>query len=205
MRSTMKQSILIKVFGSIAVLGVAASIAGLGTFASFTSSTSASQSISSGTVSIALGASGPANRLAVAATNLVPGDTVQRAVDLTSNSSDPLASVSLQTSASPSNALTTDPNGLTVKVDKCSVAWTESGTAPAYTYTCSGTTTSILAATAAGSTSGLPSLAALTSGSSTDHLLVTLALPSAAGNTLQGLSTTITYSFTGTQRAATSK
>ena len=201
----MKSSILIKVFGSIAVLGVAASIAGLGTFASFTSSTSASQSISSGTVSIALGASGPANRLAVAATNLVPGDTVQRAVDLTSNSSDPLGSVSLQTSASPSNLLTTDPNGLTVKVDKCSVAWTESGTAPAYTYTCSGTTTSILAATAAGNTSSLSSLAALSSGSSTDHLLVTLALPTAAGNSLQGLSTTMTYSFNGTQRAAASK
>jgi len=201
----MKHSILIKVFGSIAVLGVAASIAGLGTFASFTSSTSASQSISSGTVSIALGASGPANRLSVAASNLVPGDTVQRAVDLTSNSSDPLGSVTLQTSAAPSNALTTDANGLTVKVDKCSVAWTESGTAPAYTYTCSGTTTSILAASAAGNTSTLSSLAALSSGSSTDHLLVTLALPSAAGNSLQGLSTTITYSFNGTQRAAASK
>jgi predicted ribosomally synthesized peptide with SipW-like signal peptide len=201
----MKQSILIKVFGSIAVLGVAASVAGLGTFASFTSSTSASQSISSGTVSIALGASGPANRLSVAASNLVPGDTVQRAVDLTSNSSDPLGSVTLQTSASPSNALTTDPNGLTVKVDKCSVAWTESGVAPAYTYTCGGTTTSILAASAAGGTSALASLAALSSGTSTDHLLVTLALPSAAGNSLQGLSTTITYSFNGTQRAATSK
>jgi len=201
----MKHSILIKVFGSIAVLGVAASIAGLGTFASFTSSTSASQAISSGTVSIALGASGPANRLSVAASNLVPGDTVQRAVDLTSNSSDPLGSVTLQTSAAPSNALTTDANGLTVKVDKCSVAWTESGTAPAYTYTCSGTTTSILAASAAGNTSTLSSLAALSSGSSTDHLLVTLALPSAAGNSLQGLSTTITYSFNGTQRAAASK
>jgi predicted ribosomally synthesized peptide with SipW-like signal peptide len=201
----MKQSILIKIFGSLAVLGVAASVAGLGTFASFTSSTSASQSISSGTVSIALGASGPANRLSVAATNLVPGDTVQRAVDLTSNSSDPLGSVTLQTSASPSNALTTDSNGLTVKVDKCSVAWTESGVAPAYTYTCSGTTTSILAASAAGNTSSLSSLAALSSGSSTDHLLVTLALPTAAGNSLQGLSTTITYSFNGTQRAAASK
>jgi len=201
----MKHSILIKVFGSLAVLGVAASVAGLGTFASFTSSTSASQSISSGTVSIALGASGPANRLAVAATSLVPGDTVQRAVDLTSASSDPLGSVTLQTSASPSNALTTDSNGLTVKVDKCSVAWTESGTAPAYTYTCSGTTTSILAASAAGNTSTLSSLAALSSGSSTDHLLVTLALPTAAGNSLQGLSTTITYAFNGMQRAGASK
>ena len=201
----MKHSILIKVFGSIAVLGVAASVAGLGTYASFTSSTSASQAISSGTVSIALGASGPANRLAVAASNLVPGDTVQRAVDLTSASSDPLGSVTLQTSGSPSNALITDTNALTVKVDKCSLPWTEAGTAPAYTYTCSGTTTSILASTAVGGTASLSSLAALSSGSSTDHLLVTLSLPSAAGNSLQGLSTTITYAFNGTQRAATSK
>ena len=199
----MKHSILIKVFGSIAVLGVAASIAGLGTFASFTSSTSASQSISSGTVSIALGASGPANRLSVAATNLVPGDTVQRAVDLASTSTDPLGSVTLQTAGSPSNALITDANGLTVKVDKCSVAWTESG--PPYTYTCGGTTSSVLATAQAGNTSSLSNLAALTSGSSTDHLLVTLSLPSAAGNALQGLSTTITYTFNGTQRAATSK
>ena len=198
----MKHSILIKVFGSIAVLGCAASVAGLGTFASFTSSTSASQSISSGTVSIALGASGPANRLSVAATNLVPGDTVQRAVDLTSNSSDPLGSVTLQTSASPSNALTTDSNGLTVKVDKCSVAWTESG--PPYTYTCSGTTSSVLAsAPVIGSNLALSNLT-LTAGS-TDHLRVTVTLPSTAGNSFENLSSTIAYTFTGVQRAGTSQ
>lgn len=201
----MKQATLIKVFGSIAVLGAAASIAGLGTFASFTSSTSASQAISSGSVSIALGATGPANRLTVAASNLVPGDTVQRAVDLTSNSSDPLGSVSLQTSGTPNNALLTDANGLTVKVDKCSNAWTESGTSPAFTYTCSGTNTNVLAAGAVGNTTSLSGLAALASGSSTDHLLVTLALPAAATNALQGLSTSITYAFNGTQRTATNK
>lgn len=199
----MKHSILIKVFGSIAVLGCAASVAGLGTFASFTSSTSASQSISSGTVSIALGASGPANRLSVAATNLVPGDTIQRAVDLTSNSSDPLGSVTLQTSASPSNALTTDSNGLTVKVDKCSVAWTES--ASPYTYTCSGTTSSVLASRAViGNALALSNLGSTTQGV-TDHLRVTLTLPSGAGNTLQNQSSTISYAFTGTQRTATNK
>lgn len=201
----MKTATLMKVFGSIAVLGAAASVAGLGTFASFTSSTSASQAISSGSVSIALGATGPANRLTVAASGLVPGDTVQRAVDLTSNSTDPLGSVSLQTSGAPNNALLTDANGLTVKVDKCSSAWTESGTAPDYTYTCSGTSASILAAGAVGNTASLSGLAALSSGSSTDHLLVTLALPAAATNTLQGLSTSITYAFNGTQRTATSK
>jgi spore coat-associated protein N len=201
----MKTATLMKVFGSIAVLGAAASVAGLGTFASFTSSTSASQAISSGSVSIALGATGPANRLTVAASGLVPGDTVQRAVDLTSNSTDPLGSVSLQTSGTPNNALLTDANGLTVKVDKCSSPWTESGTAPAYTYTCGGTSTNVLAAGAVGNTTSLSGLAALSSGSSTDHLLVTLALPAAATNALQGLSTSITYAFNGTQRTATSK
>jgi predicted ribosomally synthesized peptide with SipW-like signal peptide len=200
-----KHATLIKVFASIAVLGAASSVAALGTFASFTSSTSASQAISSGSVSIALGASGPANRLTVAASGLVPGDTVQRAVDLTSASTDPLGSVTLQTSGTPNNALLTDANGLTVKVDKCSVAWTESGTAPAYTYTCSGTSTNVLAAGAVGNTTSISGLAALSTGSSTDHLLVTLALPTAATNTLQGLSTSITYAFNGTQRTATNK
>jgi spore coat-associated protein N len=201
----MKQATLMKVFGSIAVLGAAASVAGLGTFASFTSSTSASQAISSGSVSIALGASGPANRLTVAASGLVPGDTVQRAVDLTSASTDPLGSVSLVTAGAPSNALITDTNGLTVKVDKCSNPWTETGASPAFVYTCSGTNTSVLAAAAVGNTASLSGLAALSTGASTDHLLVTLALPAAATNTLQGLSTSITYTFNGTQRTATNK
>src|ERR671932_1153410 len=70
-----------KLMASLAVMGAAASIAGLGTFATFTSSTSAqNQALTSGTVSITLGS---ANRLAVGASNLVPGDTIERAVDIT--------------------------------------------------------------------------------------------------------------------------
>src|SRR5437763_16153375 len=57
-----------KLMASLAVVGAAASIAGLGTFATFTSSTSAqNQALTSGTVSITIGA---ANRLAVGASNL---------------------------------------------------------------------------------------------------------------------------------------
>jgi len=135
---------LVKIVGSFAVIGAAASIAGLGTFATFTSSTSASQAIASGTVSITLGASGPANRLSVGASNLVAGDTIQRAVDLVNNgtiSADTLSSIQLTTTASPTSALDTDAtNGLQMVIDKCSVAWTEAG--PPYTYTCSGSTSS---------------------------------------------------------------
>ena len=88
-------------------------------------------------------------------------------------------------------------------VDKCSVAWTES--AVPYTYTCGGTTTSVLASRAViGANLALGSLAALTTGS-TDHLRVTLTLPASAPNTLQGQSSSISYNFVGTQRVAAAK
>ena len=65
-----------KLVASVAILGAAASIAGLGTFATFTSTTSASHTVASGTVTIALGATGAStNRLTVSATALAPGDT----------------------------------------------------------------------------------------------------------------------------------
>jgi spore coat-associated protein N len=192
---------------SIGAVGAAAAVAGLGTYATFTSSTSASQSVSSGTVTIALGATGAAtNRLTVGASAIAAGDTIQRSVDLINQGTLGLASVTLTTSASVSSLLNTDTtNGLQMAIDKCSVAWTEAGTPPAYTYTCSGTTSSVLASTpVVGSNLTLSNLAALTAGS-TDHLRVTLTLPSVAGNTLQNQSSTILYTFNGTQRAATNQ
>src|SRR5438067_11090244 len=98
-----------KVLLTVAVLGVAASIAGLGTYATFTSSTSASQSVSSGTVSITLGATGAStNRLTVGASGIAPGDTIQRSVDLINAGSLDLASISLTTNATTSSLLDTD-------------------------------------------------------------------------------------------------
>jgi len=44
-----------------------------------------------------------------------------------------------------------------------------------------------------------------TSVGGTDHLRVTLTLPNGAPNALQNQTSTITYAFTGTQRAAASK
>jgi spore coat-associated protein N len=194
-----------KLLATVAVLGAAASIAGLGTYATWTSTTSQNHTISSGTVTIALGATGAAtNRLNVGASALAPGDTIQRSVDLTNSGSIDLAGVTLTTTASPSSLLDTDgTNGLQMAVDKCSVAWTEAG--PPYTYTCSGSTSSVLASRAViGSNLSLSNLGVTTAGA-TDHLRVTLTLPSGAPNTLQNQSSTITYAFTGTQRTATSK
>lgn len=205
----MNKKTIRRLLGSFAVVGVTAAMAGLGTFATFTSSTTASHTISSGTVSIALGTTGAANRLTIGASNVVPGDTMQRAVDLINNgtgTADNLSSIVLSTTASPSSLLDTEAtNGLQMVIEKCSTAWTEAGTSPAYTYTCGGTTSTVLASRAViGSSMALTGLASLTTGS-TDHLRVTLTLPTIAPNTLQGLTSTISYNFLGTQRVAANK
>lgn len=193
-----------KVLASVALLAGAAGVAGLGTFGSFTSTTSASQSVASGTVTIGLGVAGPANRLSVAAAGLVPGDTVQRAVTLTNSGSQNLSTVTLTTTASPTSKLDSDTtNGLHLALDACSVPWTEAGTSPAYTYTCSGITTPVLASQPViAANAALSGLSSLTAGAS-DNLRSTLTLPAGADNTFQNLTSTITFAFTGTQRTAT--
>lgn len=196
-----------KILLSLGAVGAATSVAGLGTFATFSDTESGSTPIDSGIVAMTIGASGAANRLAVAATDLVPGDTVQRAVHLTvdpSTTSTP-ASITLSTSAAPSNLLTTDTeNGLQMAITACSVPWTESGSSPAFTYTCAGSESTVVASRpVAGSDLALANLA-LAAGS-TNHLRVTVTLPTTAGNSFQDLSTTVSYAFTANQRAATNK
>jgi spore coat-associated protein N len=188
-----------KIVASIAVLGAAGAIAGLGTFATFTSSTSASHTIASGTLSL----TAPFSRLGTGASPIAAGDTMQRAIDLNYAGSIAFSAVTLTTSASPSSLLDTDTSdGLHLVIDKCSVAWTESG--PPYTYTCGGSTSSVLASTPIiGSNLALTNLT-LTAGS-TDHLRATITFPSTAGNTLQNQSSTLSYLFTGTQRAGQSQ
>ena len=189
-----------KVIATIAVLGAAAAIAGLGTFATFTSSTSTSHTIASGTLSLT---SGPVNRLGTGASLIAAGDSMQRAIDLNYAGSVDMGSATLTTSASTSSALDTDTtDGLHLAIDKCSVAWTESG--PPYTYTCGGSVSTVLASQPLiGSNVGLSNLT-LTAGT-TDHLRVTVTLPSTAGNAFQNLSSTVGYTFTGVQRAGTSQ
>lgn len=192
-----------KVIASLALVGAAAGVAGLGTYGAFTSSTSASDTVASGTVAIALGATGTTNRLSVGASNLVPGDTIQRAATLTNAAGNQnLSAITLTTSALPTSLLDTNITmGLQVVVDACSVPWTEAGTSPAFTYTCSGTTTTVLASRPViGANMALASLASVTAGL-TDNLRVTMTLPSTADNTLQGQSSTIGFNFTEIGRA----
>lgn len=189
------------VFGLVA-LGAAAALAGLGTFATFTSSTSSSQVVGSGTVVIALGTPGPANRLTVAANNMAPGDSVQRAFTLSNTGSLSLnAAPVLTTTASPSSLLDTDStNGLQVVFEKCSTSWVEAGSSPNFSYSCAGTVSTVLASRAViGSNVTLSNINELIAPSSSASLRLTLSLPQSAGNTFQGLTSTLTYTFSASQ------
>jgi spore coat-associated protein N len=190
---------------SVALIVTAAAIVGLGAFATFTGTATTSAAFSSGTVSLApIGTSGANNRLSVGASGLAAGDTVQRAVDVKNTGTITILAPTLTTSATVSSLLDTDAvNGLQMTINKCSVAWTETG-GPPYTYTCSGTQTAVLAsAPVIGSNLALSNI---TGTSNTDNfLVVTLTLPSAAGNTEQNQSSTILFTFTATQRAAQSQ
>jgi spore coat-associated protein N len=194
-----------KVLMPLGTFGLGALLAGTGALATWTASTSASNTVAAGTVQVALGNTGAStNRLTVNASGLVPGDTVQRSFNLSNTGSQDLASVALTTTASPSSLLDTDTtNGLQMVIDRCSVAWTESGSSPAFSYSCSGSTTTIISTRPViQSALTMSGLNALTAGA-TDYLRLTLTFPSSAGTSFQGLTSTLTYSFLGTQRAGT--
>ncbi|MCB5273927.1 hypothetical protein BJG92_01453 [Arthrobacter sp. SO5] len=196
-----------KVLASAALLAAAAGVAGMGTYGGFTSSTSASAAVAAGTVKFDVGAAGATNRLAVAASGAVPGDTIQRAVTLTNSGDQDLAAVTLTTTAgAPSSKLDSDPvNGLQLKIDGCSVPWTEAGTSPSFTYTCTGTTTAVLASRAVtGNAIALTGLASVTA-TKADNLRVTLTVPASADNTFQGLNSVMSFAFTAIQRGAANK
>jgi hypothetical protein len=96
-------------------------------------------------------------------------------------------------------------DGLHVDIDACSIPWAEVLTAGVYTYSCLGSTTSVLASRPIAMTAVGLSNVALAAGGGTTYLRVRTELPSTADNTFQGLSSEFSFMFAGVQRSATSR
>lgn len=196
---TARRATATKVVASVALVAGAASVAGLGTFGAFSSTTSASQEVASGTV--VLGSAAPSTAVKVG--GLVPADSVQRAVTLTrAAGSEKFGSVKLTTTASGATKLSSDVvNGLQVSVDECSAPWTVAGTS--LTCAASATTTPVIA-TRAVVAEGLDlagPLARVNAAGAASYLRVTLSLPATANNDFQNLGTTVGFTFDASQRA----
>ncbi|MCO4236271.1 TasA family protein [Pseudarthrobacter raffinosi] len=187
-----------KILASVALVGTAAAVAGMGTYGAFTgTTTTVDQQVTAGTVDIDLTDPGTLN---VAVAGLLPGDSVEKFATLKNTGNSTLNTVTLTTNAAVSSLLTTDAtNGLQVTIDACNVAWTVVAAAP---DTCSGTQTAVLAnGSIIGTGKALANLASVTAGSS-DRLKITTSLPTSADNTFQGLTSTIGFTFDATQRTA---
>jgi hypothetical protein len=196
---------------------------GVGVYAGLNAVATGSTGVTSGTLSLTLGADGNSTGFPQTVSNIAPGDVYNTYVNLTNGTSTSLAGkdITLAVAAPSSNPLITPPSGdggtvgLTVTVNSCSVAWTVTPGTPG-SATCSGTggATQILAPTAV---SSLSTAASLISGAiapaAVYHLQMTLTLPSNLNETttngtpptqtIQGQSVTLNYTFGETQRTAT--
>ncbi|MFL6097675.1 MAG: TasA family protein, partial [Blastococcus sp.] len=165
-------------------------------------STPVATTVQSGTLNIDVAQQGFA--VPVTTSNFVPGDSMTRAVNLINDGTSALGSVSLNTTVGTPSILTTDAtNGLQLAVKKCSVPWTQAGTASAATYTCSGTET-LVGSGPVVTNMILASASALTPGG-TDYLTFAISLPASADNTFQGKSASLSLTFTGTQRTGSAR
>ncbi|MGK3958158.1 TasA family protein [Arthrobacter sp. R4] len=190
-----------KILASVALVGTAAAVAGMGTYGAFTgSTTTVDQAVTAGTVVIDLTDPGT---LSVPVTNLLPGDSVEKFATLSNTGDSNLNAVKLTVSTATPSLLTTDAtNGLQLTIAACSVAWTAVANA---VDTCSGTETAVLASgSVIGADKALSGLSSLTPASA-DHLKITTTLPTTAGNSFQGASSTVDFTFNATQRTGTVK
>jgi hypothetical protein len=195
-----------KVVGSLAILGTAAAVAGLGTYGNFTDSTTPmNTTVDTGTISINLAQPGGVTAIPVTTAGIMPGDSISRAVNLINDGNSALGSVSVNSAlTSAATILTTDAvNGLQLTIKGCSVAWTQGGTPTAPTYSCTGIERTVLSGKAVNS-APLTSPASLAPGG-VDNLVFTIALPTSADNTFQNKSATLALTFTGVQRTAAAR
>ena len=175
---------------------VALTVAGVGgaAFASFTGSTSASQDIDSGDVTLTQEAG---TSITVDANNIAAGDWLDRVVNLKNDGSIDITGIDLATVATNSSLLN-GPGGLEMTIDLCSTGWVQATPSP-LTYTCSGSITSVITSQPVVGSYSLTGLSA-TAGD-TNSMKVRLTLPSAANDTFENQASTIQYTFSAVQRA----
>jgi Camelysin metallo-endopeptidase len=202
-RSTRSNGNARKIVASVGVLGAAVAVAGLGTFGSFTDSTTPiATTVATGTVSINV--TQPGATIPVTTSGFVAGDSISRAVDLVNDGTAALSQVSLASVATVPSILTTDAtNGLQLTVESCTVAWTQGGTAQSPTHSCSGGSSTLYAGRAV-MNNPLAGLSSLQAGG-VDHLKLTISLSPSADNTFMNQSSTLGLTFTGTQRTGSAR
>ena len=192
----------------IAVLGGVGLISN-SVFAGLTATaTSAPQAVTSQTLKLIQGPAGATAGFTTNISDMAPDDVVYRYIDLKNDGTMSGTALVLGLADSSVSTLTSNPTiGLQVQIDECSVAWSA-------TWTCTGTTTSVLAATSANALklADKPLTVTALAAGATSKLRFKLSIPTSSevttngtlpATTVQGQTSNITWTFTEEQRVAT--
>jgi hypothetical protein len=201
-RTTSGRVTAARLVATLGVLGATAAIAGLGTFGTFSDSTTpVDTSVDSGVVSVDVADAG-AGMVPFTGGLMLPGDSRRFRVDLVNSGNTALGSVSLGSVATTSSVLDSDPvNGLQLRLETCSQAWTDSGSS----VTCVGTKKIWYSGRMVVANQSLSGAASLVPGG-VDHLLLTASLPSSTTTeAYQGASSSLRFVFTGVQRGGAAR
>jgi len=180
---------------SVAIISAAVSVASMGTFASWTTTTEADSGLmATGTVNAALNG---AAAFSMDVLNLAPDDSIQRLATFSNTGSIDLSAATL--SANGTLDFAELAPYLEVDIAACTVPWTPQGSR----FTCGGVQNTSLGLTtlsALNASAATLSALQLASGASTP-LRFTVRLDESAPQSTQGKSTRITYTVNGEARA----
>lgn len=177
---------------------IALGVISFNAWANFTASQTTSNQISTGTMSISIN-DGP-TAMSVNASGLVPGDHVERFVDMNTGGSLTMSALKLASNATSSSSLDTDgTNGLQLTVITCDEAWTLHAGAAA---TCDDASSQTVLGSRAVIFSATTMSNVHTDGT-VDHLKFQWLLPGTADDSFQGKTSVIQYTFSGVQPANT--
>lgn len=194
---------------AVAAAGLALTAGGVYAALTATASNTVPQSASSGILSLTMTANGAGFNQSI--TNMAPGDTVNRYISLSQGPDLDGKDITLGVADGASTLLTTSATkGLRATVTSCPAAWTP-GTGAG---TCSGTPSVLLAGVPLSTLSAEPVTvkAGANAAGSVLNLQISLNLPDQTEtvtngvpptDTIQGLSSALTWTFSETQRTAT--
>lgn len=184
---------------SAAVLAAAAGAVSVGTYANWTTSVDATTgTVATGTVEVTLDGS---DTLTSDVLDIAPGDSMQRLATFRNTGTIELSQVTLGATGTLDFALLAP--WLHLEIAACGVAWTATG---ANTFACPQPQTTALVSTSLDGLSATPAVLAglQTAGGASTPLRMTLTLAPNAPKTVQGTSTSVTYTLTGVPRAGRS-
>lgn len=188
----------VKVAGSIAVVGAAVAVAGLGTFGSFTGSTEAVDAgVDTGVLAIdvTFADGSTPSPVALPLPNMLPGDAISVPLDLRNGGDVDLSKVVLRSYATVSSKLDTEAvHGLQLELDSCATPWAGSRG----NYSCTGGAVELYRGRIATETP-LAEARSLAAGV-TDHLLATVSFPTTGGDDMQNQESSFAFVFDATQR-----